>query len=90
MPHNGPWAASCEILDPLLVLFVSQMHISPAVYVMSYSQQFFSKYTRMAIMPILPSESLLRENANYSNKILSPVSIEPLAQDSKSSMLLLP
>ena len=29
-------------------------------------------------MPILASESLLRENENYSNKILPPVSIEPL------------
>ena len=37
-------------------------------------------------MPILASESLLHENENYSNKILPPVSIEPLAQDSKSSM----
>ena len=44
----------------------------------------------MAIMPILALESLLRENENYSNKILPPVSIEPLAQDFKSSMLPLP
>ena len=41
-------------------------------------------------MPILTSEYLLCENENYSNKILPPVSIEPLAQDSKSSMLPLP
>ena len=33
----------------------------------------------MAIIPILASESLLHENENYSNKILPPVSIEPLA-----------
>ena len=44
----------------------------------------------MAIMPILASESLLRKNENYSNTILPPVSIELLAQDSKSSMLPLP
>ena len=41
-------------------------------------------------MSILASESLLRENENYRNKILPPVSIEPLAQDSKSSMFPLP
>ena len=40
-------------------------------------------------MPILASEAL-RENKKNSNKILPPVSIEPLAQDSKSSMLPLP
>ena len=40
----------------------------------------------MAIMPLLTSKSVLRENKNSSNKILPPVSIEPLAQDSKSSM----
>ena len=42
-------------------------------------------------MPLLASEALLRENRKKaSNKILPPVSIEPLAQDSKSSMLPLP
>ena len=42
-------------------------------------------------MPILASEALLRENKKKnSNKILPPVSIEPLSQDSKSSMFPLP
>ena len=41
-------------------------------------------------MPLLASEALLCENKNSSNKILPPVSIEPLAQDYKSSMLPLP
>ena len=48
----------------------------------------FLKCTRMAIMPVSSSESLLREIKNSSDKILPPpMSIEPLAQDSKSSML---
>ena len=34
-----------------------------------------TKCTRMPIMPILASESLLRENENYSNKILPQVSL---------------
>ena len=38
-------------------------------------------------MPLLTSKLLLCENENSSNKILPPVSIEPLAQDYKSSML---
>ena len=37
-------------------------------------------------MPLLTSKSLLRENRENSKKILPPVSIEPLAQDYKSSM----
>ena len=41
-------------------------------------------------MPLLTSKSLLRENQKNSNNILTPVSIELLAQDSKSSMLPLP
>ena len=45
----------------------------------------FHKHTRLAIMPILASEALLRENKKKSSdKMLPPVSIEPLAQDSKS------
>ena len=42
-------------------------------------------------MLILASEALLHKNKKKSsNKILPPVSIEPLAQDFKSSMLPLP
>ena len=42
-------------------------------------------------MPLLASESLLRENKTKTvTKYYPPVSIEPLAQVSKSSMLPLP
>ena len=40
---------------------------------------FFYKYTTLAIMPILASDSLLRENKKSDNKMLPLVGIEPLA-----------
>ena len=38
----------------------------------------FHKYTTLAIMPILASEVLLRENKKSGNKMLPLVGIEPL------------
>ena len=43
------------------------------------ANRVFSKCTRMAIMPILPSEVLLHENKKSRNKMLPLVGIEPLA-----------
>ena len=37
----------------------------------------FQKHTALAIMPILASEALQRENKKSSNKMLPPVGIEP-------------
>ena len=39
----------------------------------------FHKYTTLAIMPILASEVLLRENKKVQKQNVTPVSIEPLA-----------
>ena len=49
----------------------------------------FHKYTTLAIMSLLASDVLLRENKKKSgNKMLPLVGMEPLAQVSKSIMLL--
>ena len=38
----------------------------------------FSKCIRMAIMPMLASEALFRENKKFQQQNVTPVSIEPL------------
>ena len=40
--------------------------------------EFFTEWTKLAIMPILASEALLCKIKNSSNKTLTPLSIEPL------------
>ena len=46
---------------------------------MTHFNRGFHKYTTLAIMPILASEALLRENKKSSYKMLPLVGIEPLA-----------
>ena len=53
--------------------------------------EFFSKCTRMTIMPTLEAEALLSENKKIQWKMLPPVGIEPwllITSDSKSSTIL--
>ena len=50
--------------------------------------EFFTNYTKLAIMPILASEALLREKKS-SDKMLPPVEPRPLiTSDSKSNIIL--
>ena len=71
-------------LSSLLVLLSLSLSLplSPGVdnpLGMSADIRVFHKYTTLAIMPILASEVLLRENKKSSNKMLPLVGIEPLA-----------
>ena len=55
------------------------------------SIEFFRYKTKLAIMPILTSETLLRENKNNPVKNVPPVGIEPgplITSDSKSNTIL--
>ena len=85
---KGPFTLNVKVHLYVPVSVTVKFTLTDRMVHHNWHNRVFSKCTRMAIMPILASEALFRENKKIQLQNATLVSIEPWTSDSKSNMLL--